>query len=431
MIKDYNAHIDDIIKLQDNLFGVDSDSVTPSSAVELCLDRINFNNLQMKILDPACGHGSFLIGAFKKFFNSRKHRSKFPNPRQRIKYIIENQIYGNDIQARKTSVFESFIKSILPEVKINIENLNFLHYNSDMEFDAITTNPPYQDDSTGKSTKTTNLYVPFFRIAERLIKPNGTISMIIPSDWVGPNNSIFKKYLFNSNKLKEIELHPYQKYFKVKKETCNIIFDKSYNGKCRFTDTKGVSNLINLKEHKFLSRSNDDAEYRKIFEGYSSMGYRWLRGKLNLNKIKEVKKGVEFIEACGRSTGPLITKTIHLDLENTGYGLNGLVLPNVGDGPELGKNIKIKKKNQVGGHSVVFLVTDSKKEKPENLLKFLRTKPIVELIKRIKKSSPNSKVVFNQIPDIDLSIEWDDKKVYKFFNFDKEQIKYVENSYDN
>ena len=40
-------------------------------------------------------------------------------------------------------------------------------------------------------------------------------------------------------------------------------------------------------------------------------------------------------------------------------------------------------------------------------------------------------MVFNQIPDIDLSIEWDDKKVYKFFNFDKEQIKYVENSYDN
>ena len=97
----------------------------------------------------------------------------------------------------------------------------------------------------------------------------------------------------------------------------------------------------------------------------------------------------------------------------------------------LGKNIKIKKKNQVGGHSVVFLVTDSKKEKPENLLKFLRTKPIVELIKRIKKSSPNSKVVFDQIPDIDFSVEWDDKKVYKFFNFDKEQIKYVEKSYDN
>jgi len=298
--------------------------------------------------------------------------------------------------------------------------------NTSKKFDVVIGNPPYQDDSTGKSTKTTNLYVPFFYKAESLVSDNGIVSMIIPSDWVGPNNSNFKDYIFNSRHIKEIELHPYQKYFKVKKATCNVILDKSYNGDCKFTDENKNTIMIDLRAQEFLSKDNADIKYRNLFSNYPTMGYRWLRGKLNRNQIIEDPNGVEYIEGCGRAGHPLDIKLIPASLETTGAGLHKIVMPNVGGtNGDLGNNVKIAEKHHVGGHGVVFLTTNSKKES-ENLLRYLNTKPIKELIKRVKKSSPNSKILFEKIPDVDLSIEWDDQKVYSYFQFTQENIDYVE-----
>lgn len=298
--------------------------------------------------------------------------------------------------------------------------------NMNMKFDLILSNPPYQDDSTGNSTKTTNLYVPFFHKAEQLLSDEGILSIIIPSDWIGPNNSSFKNYIFNSRQIKEIELHPYQKYFKVKKATCNVILDKSYIGDCKFTDEKGNSEILDLRDQEFLSKDNSDIKYRNLFANQPTMGYRWLRGKLNRNQIIEDPNGVEYIEGCGRAGQPLDIKKIPASLETTGAGLHKIVMPNVGGtNGDLGNNVKIAESHQVGGHGVVFLTTNSKTES-ENLLAYLNTKPIKELIKRVKKSSPNSKILFEKIPDVNLSIKWDDQKVYAHFRFSQEIIDYVE-----
>lgn len=300
--------------------------------------------------------------------------------------------------------------------------------NTEKKFDVVIGNPPYQDDSTGESTKTTNLYVPFFHKAVSLLNDTGVASMIIPSDWIGPNNSAFKTYIFNCRQIKEIELHPYQKYFKVKKATCNVVLDKTYHGDCKFIDEKSNEKFIDLREQEFLSKDNSDIKYRNLFAKKPSMGYRWLRGKLTRNQIVEDKNGVEFIEGCGRAGQPLDIKKIPASLETTGAGLHKIVMPNVGGtNGDLGNNVKIAESHQVGGHGVVFLVTESKEESA-NLLAYLNTKPIKELIKRVKTSSPNSKILFEKIPDVDLSIAWDDKKVYYHFGFDQETIDYIESN---
>lgn len=311
-----------------------------------------------------------------------------------------------------------------------VERLGIKYIMSDMsttkKFDVVIGNPPYQDDSTGESTKTTNLFVPFFHKAEKLITDTGIVSMIIPSDWIGPNNSSFKNYIFNLRQIKEIELHPYQKYFKVKKATCNVILDKTHSGDCNFIDEHGNAIQIDLRTQTFLSKNNLDIKYRNLFANQPSMGYRWLRGKLNRNQIVEDPNGIEYIEGCGRAGQPLDIKKISPSLENTGAGLHKIVLPNVGGtNGDLGNNVKIAESHQVGGHGVVFLTTGSRQES-ENLLAYLNTKPIKELIKRIKSSSPNSKSLFDKIPDVNLSIKWDDQKVYQYFNFDKATIAYVE-----
>ena len=299
---------------------------------------------------------------------------------------------------------------------------------TDMKFDVVIGNPPYQDDSTGNSTKTTNLYAPFFYKGLNLVKTGGILSMIIPSDWIGPNKSTFKTFMFNCRELKEVTLHPFQKYFKVKKGTCNVIIDKTYNNDCRFEDVNGNVQMLDLRNISFLSTDNSNIAYRGLFSAHKSMGYRWLRGKVNLNGITTAKTGYELITSCGREGTPLNTVIIPKSLEQTGFGIDKIVMPNVGGtAGDLGNNVKIAEAHHVGGHSVVFLTTKSKVES-QNLLTYLNTKPIKALIKSVKKSSPNSKALFNQIPDVDLSKPWNDARVYKHFGFTQQMIDYAQSA---
>lgn len=340
-----------------------------------------------------------------------------------IEFVV-SLVYTKQVDPQMITFYSDHInKSKLAE-RMGVKYI--INLETDMKFDVIVGNPPYQDDSTGNSTKTTNLYVPFFYKGLELIKGTGVLSMIIPSDWIGPNNSSFKKVMFNNRSVKEVTLHPYQKYFKVKKGTCNVIIDKTYSGDCSFEDELGNTEMLDLRNIPFLSKDNTNIAYRNIFASSPSMGYRWLRGKLHRNKIVRSTTGNELIIGCGRKDSLLDTVIIPSTLEQTGFGLHKIVMPNVGGtNGDLGGNVKIAEAYHVGGHSVVFLTTKSKKES-ENLLTYLNTKPIKALIKAVKKSSPNSKILFEQIPDVDLSKAWNDQTVYKHFNFTQQMIDYAE-----
>jgi hypothetical protein len=318
-----------------------------------------------------------------------------------------------------------FKGKIASSLGVRVVQESLLTWEPDMKFNVVIGNPPYQDDSTGKSTKTTNLYVPFFHKSLELLKIDGILSMIIPSDWSGPDNSVFKKFMFSNRHLKSVSLYPYRKYFDVAKGICNVIIDKTYIGDCKFEDINENVQMLDLRTISFLSRDNTAISYRNVFSSYKSMGHRWLRGKVNRNKIVESQTGHELIVGCGRQYSSMDIKIIPKSLEQTGFGINKIVMPNVGGtNGDLGNNVKIAEVHQVGGHSVVFITTNSRQES-QNLLTFLNTIPIRALIKCVKKSSPNSKSLFNQIPDVPLSEPWDDDKVYNYFKFTQEEIEYA------
>lgn len=298
-------------------------------------------------------------------------------------------------------------------------------FGTNMKFDVVIGNPPYHDDSTGNSTNTSNLYAPFFYKGLELTKSDGILSMIIPSDWIGPNKSTFKTFMFNNRHLKEITLHPFQKYFKVKKGTCNTIIDKNYTGDCLVEDVNLNSQNLDLRTVSFLSTDNTNIAYRNMFKNHPSMGHRWLRGKIHRKQIVNAQTGYDLIVECGRENDPIVPVIIPMSLENTGFGLHKIVMPNVGGtNGDLGNNVKVAEAHHVGGHSVVFLTTKSKSES-YNLLSYLNTTPIKALIKSIKKSSPNSKALFSHIPDVDLSKPWDDNRVYQHFGFTQKMIDYA------
>lgn len=124
---------------------------TPNYIIKLMLNKtftMKPINKRIKLLDPACGGGYFLIEAFKEIRDVFIEQQPKKPIEEIDKYILENIIYGNDMD--KFSVFLSkmglLFNSNCNNVSLNIYNFDFLleEFNSlENKFDIIIGNPPY------------------------------------------------------------------------------------------------------------------------------------------------------------------------------------------------------------------------------------------------------------------------------------------------
>ncbi|MGD9569359.1 MAG: N-6 DNA methylase [Sedimentibacter sp.] len=142
----------------------------------------------IKILDPSCGGGYFLIEAFIKIKNYLKDEVD-------DKYIIENILYGIDIDDFSIFLTKAGIlfTSNCADIKFNIFNIDFLTESFKFdEFDIIVGNPPYvgHKNSTMEYKKTlyerfsdvfydkADISYCFFKKSKDLLKSDGVISFI-------------------------------------------------------------------------------------------------------------------------------------------------------------------------------------------------------------------------------------------------------------
>ena len=199
------------------------------------LSRYDLSKIKgLKVLDMACGSGSFLIGALKEFDNNYnkniKNYDKF-SIRSKLD-VIKNNLYGVDLDekaitiaelniyltlltlAKKQKVIETH-ESLLPELKDNIKVGNSLIDDKDVakgkefnwdekfnavgkgKFDIIVGNPPYinirlltKNNASEKSFYEKNynsasgnydIYVVFLERAISLLKEGGRLGFIVPN----------------------------------------------------------------------------------------------------------------------------------------------------------------------------------------------------------------------------------------------------------
>ena len=300
-----------------------------------------------------------------------------------------------------------------------------LDWETDMKFDVIVGNPPYQDKNGNEnSTNSTDLYTKF--INRSLSLTQHYVALVVPSAWTGPRSSSLKKVLFEEHQPILLNTHG-KKWFDVSMNTCYFITEKHRKGHTMLTDAhnNAVSVLLDTNSAIPSDLSVLDIQAKiSHFSREQNLASVWLRGKLHLNQIVECQPGVEFIAAVGIKNGPLTINAINIELENTGYGRHKVVLPNLGGADGIG-NVKIAEKTQVGGHSVVFLTTSSDAESA-NLKAYLASTVIKFLLKAVKISTPNSKKVFSFIPKVDFTKTWSDSDLYTHFNLTQEEIDYIE-----
>ena len=214
---------------------------------------------RIKILDPACGSGSFLISAYDKML-SAKHKLNIQTGLFDTFEILKNNIYGVDLDEQAIEIAQLNLllrvlskRTKLPTLVHNIRMGNSLvegetetlqkyfgdkwrnqkDFNWKEEFkevfeqggfDIIIGNPPYVNIANIKdkdfrewlknkyetAKNKSDLYSFFTEKAIQLLKPKGRLGFIFSNSWLGTDSfSKFREFLIKETKiLKLVKLPP-------------------------------------------------------------------------------------------------------------------------------------------------------------------------------------------------------------------------------
>ncbi len=296
---------------------------------------------KVKVLDPTCGSGAFLVKVFdyllaehKRVFRivseaeGRSTGSALITDEEFIKPILENNIFGVDLNPESVEItklslwFKSAKKGKkLITLKNNIKCGNSLTFNWSKEFpeiinsggfDVIIGNPPYIKEYTNEKAFNglhnnkyyegkMDLWQFFTCIGIDLLKPNGYLSYIAPSSWITNSGAkIMRNKILQESKILEfIDFGDYKVFKQAGIQTMIFVIkkEKPVNNSLEYlklSKTEDVPNLLNNK--KIINFQQKDFLNRPItFIGKKedSLLLDKIKGKENFQlSEKEVAQGI-------------------------------------------------------------------------------------------------------------------------------------------
>lgn len=242
---------------------------TPEAVVKEMIEKLPWNefNETTKFFDPACKGGEFLAlihDKMMKRLNEIGFKSEVKESERKYRihdHIVANQLFGiaigeNSYRVAKERAYncpnivkasDNYITKLMRETVEHINNkkkINELEKDTEMKFDVIIGNPPYNDtDETGSSKSINTLFV------DKAINLNAKyITYIMPDRWfLSPDKlnthcreSLVGKirYLrdFNDNEIpfKGVSIAGGVSYF---------LYDRDYDGEMKYVDSTGEVNV--------------------------------------------------------------------------------------------------------------------------------------------------------------------------------------------
>ncbi len=181
---EYNEHLK-------NLYG---EVNTPYSFIYKMLSIIpeeDFKNKNLKWLDAGAGHGNYSICLFIILFKALE--PIIPNEVERKEHIIRNMIYMVEINSDNIFALRSTFGP-----NANIIEDNYIQWVTDIRFDYIIGNPPYNCDGVKKVPTKNNaskkedgntIWTGFIKQNISLLKSGGKMNVLIPSIWMKPDKA--------------------------------------------------------------------------------------------------------------------------------------------------------------------------------------------------------------------------------------------------
>lgn len=296
---------------------------TPFSFINKMLSIIpydKFSNKDYKWLDAGSGHGNYSLCLFFILFKSLKE--VIMDAEERKEHIIKNMIYM--VEYNKDNI--PFLREKFG-TDANIIEANYLEWKTNLKFDFIIGNPPYNFNGVKKVPTKNNvnkkedgktIWCEFIKRNISLLNDNGIMNVLIPSIWMKPDKAGMYELLlkYDISKLHTLNANETNKTFgfHVQTPTCYFLLTKRENhGKIELFDSlKNNYETLILRENMpipldFLSIVN---KFLKITNKY---------GKLNVIKTNLPKKDTQLIDHFSHYFQFANVKTTKLDKEKQPY----------------------------------------------------------------------------------------------------------------
>ena len=268
----------------------------------------------IKILDPSCGIGVFLIKAIDILFEI--HEAFDTSINEKLD-IISQSIYGVDLDEKSVELtklliflkFKSIKKDYTPKA-FNIKCGNSLidddeispkAFKWNLKFDIIIGNPPYINiyrisankkelnyykNNYASAYKKFDLYLLFIEKGLELLKENGKLGYIIPSNFTNqPYGYKLREILLKNTKIRKIvDLTNYAIFKRVSVDLIILIFDKNNLFNDNVIDLIfPINSPLNINtENNIISKINQNI--------YSDLNDYSIRFHLNNDNLKIIKK---------------------------------------------------------------------------------------------------------------------------------------------
>lgn len=302
---------------------------------------------EIKIVDPACGSGSFLIKAFDYLYDnlsiskdSKQYRIDSQGKYSIKTEILKNNLYGVDLDNKAVEITKLNLllkaaeknRRLPEEIDLHIRHGNSLindetiaildafQWIGDFQegcFDVVIGNPPYvRNDTLPKTDKQYfmnkyhstigkfDLYLVFIEKALRLLKENGYLGFIVPSKFMAADyGAKLRSFLLeNSLILQIIDVSNLPVFEGVATYPCIIILQKKKT-KSKKHNIKIASQIKSVEDFKNITKKYSLLPQQK-YESNSKNIFTLSTDKSSENLLSKIKgKNATLLEICEIKAG--------------------------------------------------------------------------------------------------------------------------------
>lgn len=279
------------------------DYIVKNTVGEYIKDKSIDDILKVKIIDPACGSGSFLVRAFQEVCdkigellknNNKSEKATFKEYKNRLSLaqkitILLNCVYGVDLDEKAIELARLNLllkvldgenqetrKMLLPHLENNIKcgnsliedskisdrafnwNAQFKDVFADGGFNVVVGNPPYGAGLSQEQReffiknylhrdKDINTFILFFEKSESIMKKGGNLGFIVPKNIIKTDDyTNMRKFILDNFSIKSI-VDSGESFKDVTGEMVILIFSK-------VIDSKNSLKILKIEKNKFVEK---------------------------------------------------------------------------------------------------------------------------------------------------------------------------------